>query len=238
MKILIRKDSRLDMERQYMWSAYNKAIEEAENYTKVEGVRENIKAIEQDADAYRERLRGFLESQRAAENENYSNFELAANRYNIGVWVGVGIIIVRFLLYFLMMAGYLEWLYVVGHLVTLVYIVMFPILLIKAKILEKRYRSYVRDTLGQIDQINVVFLRKVSAFENKVDQLYLNSLDPFQRRQELNMRKQDEERKKDEQWKNEMLNEQKQIGQSQKRIEGHTENIEQVLSKWNEEYRR
>lgn len=235
MRILIRKDIRMDLDGQYRWSAYNKAIEEARHYMKIDGVKECVDNIQHDADSYEEKLKQFLESQRAEEAEKYNHFEPAAHKYNICVWIGVGIIIVRLFLFFAVISGHLEGLYIAGHVITWLYILVFIILLIMAKMMERQYRLYVKNTLGKITQINNEFLNRVSTFENTVDNIYLNSLEPFQCRQELDMRKREEERKKDEQWKKETLNEQKRIRESQERSEIHLRNAGQVLSEWNEE---
>lgn len=238
MEILIKKDIRMDMEHRYTWQDYNEAIEVARHHKNINGVIDLLNRINQDADAYEEKMKGFLESQREVENEKYCNFESAAHKYNMCVGIGVGIIIVRFLLFVAMLFGHLEKLYIIGHVITWVFIAVFLVFLIKAKVEEKKYRSYVSNIMGPINQINNEFKNKVSYFKEMEDRLYLDSLQGSDYNAEMDRRAQAKEREANagerqanKQFRDKSLEHYKNVGES-------LNHVGQILNEWREERNR
>ncbi len=242
MRVFIRKDIRMDMEKVYIWSPYNKAIDEAKQYINVDGVKEYLTRFEKDADNYDAKLTGLLERERVVENDKYNHFKSSAQKYNICVWVGIGLVCIRFMLFFAMMAGYLETLYLLGHVATWVYIVTFIILRVKVIRAEKQYYSYKSNIRQQIGQINNNFLVIVHTFEEEVDQMYLKSLDSTTLQIVLMRRELSETQKKNEQLQKQMIYEQSQMRKSQERSEEQLKNHGQIqqqilknLNEWRDE---
>ncbi len=173
------------MERHYRWPAYNKAFAEAEKYQYVDGVKEYLVQVEKKADDYEVRMTSFLERERPVENEQYNTYEMIVEKYNMCVWAGVIVILIKFLLFCAMMAGQLAGLYILGHIAACIYIVLFIVLRVKAIKAEKQYRAYSSNVLQQIAEINNSFQKIIDAMKNDVDQMYLDSLEPMALQLEL-----------------------------------------------------
>lgn len=242
MRVFISKDIRMNMENVYNWSPYNKAIDEAKQYINVDGVKERLTRFDKDADNYNAKLSGLLERERVVENDKYNHFKSLVQKHNICVWVGIGLICIRFLLFCTMKAGYLEALYLLGRIATWAYIVTFIILRVKVIKAEDQYYSYKRNIRQQIGQINDNFLVTVHTFEEEVDQMYLNSLDPTTLQLVLMRRELSETQKKNEQLQKQMINEQTQMRKSQERSEEQIKNNGQIqqqilnnLNEWRDE---
>lgn len=229
MRIFIRKNIKMDMERHYMWGPYDKAIDGAEQHLNVDGVRECCANFVKDGDAYDAKLTGYLESEKATENEKYNHFKSVVQAYNICVWCGIGLILIRFLLFCAMQSGSLEVLYFLGKKITYLYIVALIVLRVMAIMEEKKYLKYKNSALQVIKQINNEFVIKIQAFEKEIDQMYLDSLDPTALQLELLRRESAERDKREEELHKEIINLQNKMLESQDKMRESQERTEKQL---------
>ncbi|MCM1263015.1 MAG: hypothetical protein NC313_09880 [Butyrivibrio sp.] len=242
MRIFIRKNIRMDMERHYKWGPYNKALNVAKQYFNVGGLRECYTNFVKDGDAYDAKLTGYLEMEKTTENEKYNHFKSVAQAYNICIWCGIGLILIRFFLFYAMQSGSLEVLYLLGKKITYLYVIVLIVLRVMAIMAEKKYLKYKDSALWVIKQINDEFVIKIQAFEKEIDQMYLDSLDPVALQVELLRRELAEQNKRNEELSKEMVNIQNKMLESQERTEKQVVNNGQIqqgilnnLNEWRDE---
>lgn len=217
----MKKCGRTDMERHYMWTAYNNAVDDAKQHMNVAGVRECMANAEQHARNYQLRMGSFLEKERLTENELYTAYEKSVKRYNICFWGVVGLILFNVLA----RSSHLSILRLLADISILVYIVALIVMRLKASMAEKRYRDYSNDILQKIDAINNDFLRIVNSMTADVDAMYLASLDPAHREMVLMRREQAEHNREmkhleiqRQRTENERLDEARRARQAQERL--------------------
>lgn len=239
MRIFIKKGVRTDMERQYIWTPYNKAFAEAKEHLDVDGVKEYLVHVEKKADDYETEMKSFLENERPMENERYSNCEMSIKNYNSCVWVGIGLILLKVLFSVFLNIDFFKTLL---NLAICVYVVVLIVFRFKASRAEKQYCVYSNNVLQQVEEINNRFQNIIDVIVKDVDQMYLDSLDPTTRQLVLMRRELSETQKKNEQLQRQMIDQQSQMIKTQQRTESHLKDNTNIqrdilnnLNEWRDE---
>lgn len=219
---------RFNLDRCYRFSEYRESFDYAQQHQSISGVKEQIKSLKQESDNYKKEVAAITEPERGTEQKKYEQWEKFFKKKYMCKWISMGIVAIVILLYNTIGAS---WLFGVFYLLMILSILVALILKGIEVVHSMMYKHYIKKISNQIYAVNQNFGAKAAAYYEKVDALYLSSLDPGQREVVLNNR----ERLRLEKERNEL---ERQRLQEQRRASETQEKLLQIEQKREERYEK
>lgn len=239
-KMFGKKDlNRVDMNRWYSTEVFDSAIRWAGQYSSISGVNEAISAIQKNKQEYSREMGELLNQAQPELDKRFAEWEAAEKKK--GFYFGVTIValfiflsnanihfphiiildLLAFLLTFAPIAG----------------ITLLVISLIRSDSCKEKHTSYIKQLELKARQIDAKYEKSVNLLRNKIDNLYLNSLEPAHR--EMVLMRRDQERQHQEliHIEQQKLNSQRAAEEEQRRLRQTQEELLRIERDREERYR-
>lgn len=188
---------RMDLNAYYMTSEYKEVVKTAKECIDLQGVKELLEELHHDNREYMEKMKRIIDEERNQENSKYTLWNKVHNAKNICKWITIGAFLLCMVgLFFKSVTIIFSWLISITMLILPVGIILTLILKIAVMICGKLYQSYIQKLEGKVRNINGNYSSKIKAIDNKVDRLYLASLEPAHREMVLMRRDQERQHQK------------------------------------------
>lgn len=182
------KKSRYDLDRVYYLNKYNETAAFANQNIRIQGVRQQLQGLNTEKESYMQEIRDFIDSVRNEENKKYRQYEKWSKLAKTCLWAELGIFLIGIAeaCIFKYIPRQVNLLFSLLELLILVLIfVVIPIAFVIFKILDiafgKIYADCVRKIGIRVDTCGRNFESQVIAYYNRIDSLYLSSLDAASR---------------------------------------------------------
>lgn len=209
---------RYDLDRCYRLGEYNEAIAYAKRNIEIKGVREEAEELEREKAIYIKDVESITNPVREEEEKKYSVWVSYAKAGNICKWISIGSLICSFIHIFFSNVFF----EVVGrvsfYFLMLIALPAFVITEIAVMICDKSYGKYTNKIKERVIARNNSFASQSRAYYNRIDELYLSSLDPVLRETVLMRREQEEHNKKMELYEQERQRQEFEKYKEQKRM--------------------
>lgn len=169
---------------------FEDAIQFANQYNAIGGVSQMISALREEYRVYSNEINAFIRQEKPIVDDKFTKWHSAEQKKNISICT--------FIICFIMglipcnigfLSSFLDGLALFGWFGGMIAAVIFKI---TALIRDKQYSSYyLKNVRPKADAINEKYIHKIDFFRKKVDDLYLNSLEPAHRETVLMRRDQE-----------------------------------------------
>lgn len=193
-RLMKREIPRFDLDRVYYFDEYNKAHNYGEQNITIPGVRNLLMKLEAARNVYTRDIEAMTAPEKPKEQNSYHTYQVWVKGKRICIWVTIGLLLLTVLCMLLKdvlpskLLGILSFPCSFVWLMILVSIIM----AIGERAFENRYTSFVRRIGGLLDDRSGRFREFCNQTYNKIDHLYLSSLDPAYREMVLMNRKMSE----------------------------------------------
>lgn len=194
------KKARYDLERVYYLNKYNETAAYANQNIQIQGVRQQLQGLNAEKGSYMREVREFTDSVRSEESKKYQQYEKWSKLAKTCLLAELGIFLIGIAeeYIFKYVPRQLNLLFSLLELLILVLIfVVIPIAFVVSKILDiaygKIYADYTQQIAMRVDTAGSDFESLVGVYYDKIDNLYLSSLDPASRELVLLRRQQAEQ---------------------------------------------
>lgn len=239
---------KIDISNWYDISAFESTICWAEQYSNIFGINENITMLQKKKQEYSREMNDFLKQIQPAVDEKFAVWESAERKKNFCKWLSIGSFCVLLFCIFLsdaqifhsyLILNILMFLFIMAMVLTLfVGGIAAVVLKIISNILQKKYNSYVYELECESRQIAAKYERGVSILRNKIDNLYLDSLEPAHREVVLMRRDQELQHQERMRIEQERLNSQKRMEEEQRKARQTQEELLHIEREREERYRK
>lgn len=221
--------ARINFNSFYITNECNRVIEYTKKNLNIKGVNSAFNEIQNVKDNYLGKMKNFINEESNYENKLYTYFKgahlckfvcklvviltfifsLFQNKLPYNIFTNF----VVFFNYKLFLGGILMW--IIAKILEIIY--------------EKRYISYMDKTKRKINKINGDYYNAINKIYDKVDELYLNSLEPALREMILINRKQERQYKETVKMMQKQLDNQQKQGQKIEQEQKRTRQIQEEL---------
>lgn len=236
---------RVNLNSFYNTNTFENEINFANQNIKVKGVQELLHGIQNEYREYNEKMMQLINNSKETECSKYRLWEKTHKRKTMTKYI----IIISLILIIVGIAlgdsnliqGRIgKFLFsITGLLLYLIFfagIIMFIAFKITEKVYENNYKSYVEELNRQAGNINIEYKNKMRRYHNKIDDLYLMSLEPSHREIVLMRREQEQQHRErmrlQEVHNREVLEEQKRARQAQEELLEIEKAREERYKKW------
>lgn len=207
--------TRCNLDKVYHFNEYNKTSDYAKQNLAINGVKEQILKLQEEAEKYKREIKTITEPERAQEESRYRLWEKWDKARKICKWTAIGLAASWIVMMILggtagrSWSGGMQtvwnilWLFILF--LTLPGVLAFLITKAGAWICEKNYVGYMDKVITKIDTVSYDFVGKVNSCYKEIDNLYLRSLDPSHREMVLMRREQAEHNRKQEELEEERI---------------------------------
>ncbi len=218
---------RCDLDRCYCFNEYNKTVSCANKNIEVEGVREQLVKLSNEAEIYKNDIKNITEPERETENNKYLIWEKWNKVKNICFSILVCLVggtIICWILGAIWLPMF-SILGLLGIVLSIIMLLVFIVTKVGELIYGSFYNKYINRIMDKINVRNAIFEYDAHQYYEMIDSLYLQSLDPAHREMILMHREQTEHNKemkrlemKRQMTENERLQEQRKTRQTQERL--------------------
>ena len=240
--------NKVDVRNFYDVSSFESAIHWAKQYNVTSEINENVTIIQRKKQEYSKELDTFCNRVQPVADEKFAVWKSSEEKKTFFKWLSIGAVVIFLLCIFLADLNVVSSHIILSILILLVTLVMILVLLIggiaaiifkiKSNVMKKKYDSYIYELKCESRQITARYEREVNSLQSKIDNLYLDSLEPAHR--EVVLMRRDQERQHQERMliERERLNSQKAMEEEQRRSRQAQEGLLQIEREREERYQK
>lgn len=187
---------RCDLDRCYRFNEYNETIAFAKEHIEVNGIREEAKRLEEEKDIYIRDVETITKPEKEQENKKYAEWEICVKAGRICKWISVGALICFPIALISSLPEWISMIFLLFFYSIYIALPAFIIAKIAAWTCGIVYSQYTSKIMEKVNARNNSFAAQARVCGEKIDTLYLSSLDPVLRETVLMRREQAEHNKK------------------------------------------
>lgn len=214
------KPERVDIERVYNYTEFNRTLEYGNENSGVEMVGGLLDRLREEKTQYNADIGAFVNAERAKEAENFTAWQSTYITKQVLKYVLIAWLLLVWILGTRNIPGISNTvtviLFILGLVLLIPLIVAFVVTKSKELICRKRYRSQIDQLQAKIRQRQNDFDSTSRAIYNKIDERYLLSLDPAHREAILMRRENERRNREHEKYEREMLRLQQEVARDAK----------------------
>lgn len=229
-------------------SGFEAAIRWAEQYNVTSEISENVTIIQKKKQEYIKEIDILGNRVQPTADEKFEAWKSAEGKKTFCKWLSIGAFAIFLICIYFMNLNSVSSHIVLGILIFLVFLLMVFVLLtggiaaivfkVISYISEKKYNSYICEVSCESKQIAERYEKDVNILQRKIDNLYLNSLEPAHREAVLMRRDQERQHQERMRIEREKLNSQKAMEEEQRRIRQAQEELLFIEQEREERYRK
>lgn len=239
--------NKVDVRNFYDGSSFESAIHWAKQYNVTSEINENVTIIQRKKQEYSKEFDVFCNRVQPVADEKFAVWKSSEEKKVFFKWLSIGAVVIFLLCIFIADLDVVSY-SILSILILLVTLVMILVLLIggiatiffkiKSNLMKKKYDSYIDELKCESKQITARYEREVNSLQSKIDNLYLDTLEPAHR--EVVLMRRDQERQHQERMliERERLNSQKAMEEEQRRSRQAQEGLLQIEREREERYQK